>query len=192
MYWVLLGSFLFGAVGALLIVWLRWTGTLRRFSSSVEIEIIEEEYKDVSAYITSKIKEGKEINEPEIHHSDNLRDDIWRQRTKSFLTSALLYVILGGFTAVIYIGLEVENILDPLIIAKLVTAGALWTTFYSFIDVKKADELIKDLEDEKDEESLTKIEELRKKFEEKILLEREKANKIIRELVEKYNEAVKK
>lgn len=181
-----------GAVGALLIVWLRWVGTLPRFSSSVEIGVIEDEYKELSTFMTTKVKEGKEITDPEVLHSDNLRDDIWRQRTKSFLVSSLLYVILGGATAVLFVGLEVKNIIDPLVIGKLLSAGALWSSFYSFIDVKKTDEAIEAIREKMDTETLKKVDELKKTFKEELTKKIDQGNSIIAELTEKYNDLVDK
>ncbi len=173
-------------VGALFIVWLRWMGTLPRFSSSVEIESCEEEYKKVSGYITKKMADGKEIEDPEVKHSNELRDDIWRQRTQSFLTSALLYVVLGGASAVLFVGLEVQNILDPTSITKLLAAGALWTTFYSFLDVKKTSAALESKKAGLDNEILAKAEEVTKGLTEK--LEEEKAKVI--EIASKYNAVV--
>jgi hypothetical protein len=141
-YWILLASFLIGSFGALVIVWLRWIGTLPRFSSSVEIGLCEEEYKEISGNISKKLKENKEITQPEVTHSNDLRDDIWRQRMKSFTTSAVLYTVLGGVTAALFVGWDLQNITDSANIAKLIAAGALWTTFYSFLDVKKTVETI--------------------------------------------------
>src|SRR3972149_6955830 len=123
-------------------------GSLPRFSSSVEIESCEDEYKKVSGYITKKMTDGKQIEDPEVKHSNELRDDIWRQRTQSFLTSALLYV-----------GLEIQNILDPTSITKLLAAGALWTTFYSFLDVKKTSAVLESKKEGIDKEILAKAEE---------------------------------
>lgn len=201
MFEVFIGSFLLGAVGALLIVWLRWVGTLPRFSSSVEIGILEDEYKDLSASMTIKIRGGKEITDPEVRHSDNLRDDVWRQRTRSFFVSSLLYVILGGATAVLFVGLEVKNIIDPLVIGKLLSAGALWSSFYSFIDVKKTDEAIETIREtmdaetlkkveEQEEKALKKVEELKKTFEEELEKKINQGNSVITELIEKYNDLV--
>ena len=185
-FWIALGSFLIGVVGALFIVWLRWMGSLPRFSSSVEIESCEDEYKKVSGYITKKMADGKEVDEPEVKHSNELRDDIWRQRTQSFLTSALLYVVLGGASAVLFVGLEIQNILDPTSITKLLAAGALWTTFYSFLDVKKTSAALESKKEGLDKEILAKAEEVTNGLTEK--LEEEKAKVI--EIAGKYNAVV--
>ena len=171
-----------GVVGALFIVWLRWMGSLPRFSSTVEIESCEDEYKKVSGYITKKMTDGKQIEDPEVKHSNELRDDIWRQRTQSFLTSALLYVVLGGASAVLFVGLEIQNILDPTSITKLLAAGALWTTFYSFLDVKKTSAVLESKKEGIDKEDLAKVEGLKEKLEE------EKAKVI--EIAGKYNAVV--
>src|SRR3990170_9134503 len=159
--WIALGSFLIGVVGALFIVWLRWMGSLPRFSSTVEIESCEDEYRELSVYITQKITEGKKIDEPEVKHSNELRDDIWRQRMRSFLTSALLYVVLGGASAVLFVGLEIQSILDPASITKLLAAGALWTTFYSFLDVNRSSAVLESRKEEIDKEDLAKVEGLK-------------------------------
>ena len=180
--WIALGSFLIGVVGALFIVWLRWMGSLPRFSSSVEIESCEDEYKKVSGYITKKMADGKEIEEPEVKHSNELRDDIWRQRMRSFLTSALLYVVLGGASAVLFVGLEIQSILDPASITKLLAAGALWTTFYSFLDVKKTSAALDSKKEGLDKEILEVTKGLTEKLEE------EKAKVI--EIAGKYNAVV--
>jgi hypothetical protein len=174
-------------VGALFIVWLRWMGTLPRFSSTVEIESCEDEYKKVSSYITKKMEvEGGKLDAPEVEHSNMLRDDIWRQRTQSFMTSALLYVVLGGASAVLFVGLEIQNILDPLSITKLLAAGALWTTFYSFLDVKKTSAVLDGKKESVDKEILAKAEEVTKGLTEK--LEAEKAK--VLEIAGKYNAVV--
>jgi hypothetical protein len=185
--WVLISSFIIGAIGALLIVWLRWTGAMPRFSSSVEIAVIEDEYNKVSDYITKRIENDEEIKDPEVHHSDNLRDDIWRQRTRSFAVSALLYVVLGGFTAVLFVGLETQNVLDPLIITKLLAAGALWTTFYSFLDVKKSEETVKTLRENSDKADLTRLDEITTSYEDKLAKMRNEANNKISQVVSTYN-----
>lgn len=128
------GAFAIGLVGALVIVWLRFIGTLPRFSSTIEIEGCEEEYEGLSTAMSQRVKDGKDLQEPEVQHSDNLRKDIWKQRWASFGISAILYPILGGATALLFIGLESQNITDPLTITRLLAACALWTSFYSFIE----------------------------------------------------------
>jgi hypothetical protein len=191
-FWKFLGSFL---LGALLIVWLRWSGSLPRFSSSIEIKAVEEEYKTLTSFISTKLTTEKDVTKAEVQHSNNLRDDMWRQRTRSFLVSALLYVILGGATAFLFIGLEIENILDPAVIGKLISAGALWSSFYSFIDVKKTDEAIEAERERIDDESIQKIEELKKTFEEEIKKKIKKiheGNETITDITNKYNDLVEK
>jgi len=214
--WEFVGSFLLGAVGALMIVWLRWVGALPRFSSSIEIEIIEDEYKELSECLRAKVKETKsKITDSEAEHADNritghevtysndLRDDIWRQRRSSFLVSAILYVVLGGATALIFVGLEAQNILDPLVVGKLISAGALWSSFYSFIDVKKADqanESIREKEDAKvakkveklDTEVAKKMEKLKQAFEEEVKAQADEADSTIERLIVQYNDLVAK
>ncbi len=205
MFWEFVGSFLLGAVGALVIVWLRWVGTMPRFSSSVEIAIIEDEYKELSECMSAKVREMKSritdseakpddnrITDPEVRHSNNLRDDIWRQRTSSFLVSAILYVVLGGATALIFVGLEAQNILDPLVVGKLISAGALWSSFYSFIDVKKVDEKNETIRDKLDAKVVEKVENAEKSFEKELKRQAAEANRIIDDLGAKYNELVTK
>jgi hypothetical protein len=185
-YWILLASFLIGSFGALVIVWLRWIGTLPRFSSSVEIDLCEEEYKQISGNISKKLKENKEISQPEVTHSNDLRDDIWRQRMKSFTTSAILYTVLGGVTAVLFVGWDLQNITDSANIAKLIAAGALWTTFYSFLDVKKTVETIdnkkESIDASKDKSNLELVEGLKTQL-------TDQKKKVI-EYAKKYNEVV--
>jgi predicted RNase H-related nuclease YkuK (DUF458 family) len=167
-FWIVFGSFLIGTVGALVIVWLRWIGTLPKFSSSVEIESCEEEYKKVSAAISKKLEEQKDITDAEVQHSNELRDDIWRQRLKSFSTSAILYATLGGATAVLFVGFDLQNITDSTNIIKLLAAGAMWTTFYSFLDVRKTAEVIDEKKEMLDEQMLAKMKEALAKSEEKV------------------------
>jgi flagellar capping protein FliD len=199
------GSFLLGAVGALVIVWLRWVGVLPRFSSSVEIGIIEDEYKELSECMSAKVREtkskmtdskpedeGSRITDPEVLHSNNLRDDIWRQRKSSFLVSAILYVILGGATALIFVGLEAQNILDPLVVGKLISAGALWSSFYSFIDVKKVDDINETIREKFDAQAVSKVEDVKKSFEVELKRQAADANRIIEDLGAKYNELATK
>lgn len=192
---VLAGSFLIGSVGALVIVWLRWIGTLPRFSSSVEIGIIEDEYKELSTFMSTKIRGKNAITDPEVQHSNNLRDDIWRQRTKSFAVSALMYVVLGGATAVLFVGIETNNLtdlIDPLVIGKLISTGALWSSFYSFIDVKKTDEAIEAIRENMDAETMKKVDNLKKNFEDKLKNKIDEGNNTITKLVNKYNNLVEK
>lgn len=192
---VLVGSFLIGSVGALVIVWLRWIGTLPRFSSSVEISIIEDEYKELSAFMSTKIRGKSAITDPEVQHSNNLRDDIWRQRTKSFAVSALMYVVLGGATAVLFVGIETNNLtdlIDPLVIGKLISTGALWSSFYSFIDVKKTDEAIEAIRENLDAETMKKVDNLKKSFEDQLKKKIDEGNNTITKLVNKYNGLVEK
>lgn len=193
---VFAASFLIGSVGALVIVWLRWIGTLPKFSSSVEIGIIEEEYKDLSKSMSTTIKGGqKVITNPEVNHSNNLRDDIWRQRTNSFAVSAIMYLILGGATAVLFIGLETNSLtdlLDPLVITKLLSTGALWSSFYSFIDVKKTDENLEKIRENQDRETEKKMDKLEKSYEKKVKEKVNEANDKIRGLAKKFNDLVDK
>ena len=189
-FWVVLGSFLIGTVGALVIVWLRWIGTLPRFSSSIEIENCEDDYKKISNSIAKKLENQKEISDAEAKYSNDLRDDIWRQRTKSFLTSAIMYAILGGATAVLFVGFEVQNILDSATIVKLLAAGALWTTFYSFLDVRKTAAVVDGKKESLDEINLSKTEEVAKKLTEEKNTILEYANKY-NELVEAYEKLAK-
>jgi hypothetical protein len=189
-FWVVLGSFLIGTVGALVIVWLRWIGTLPRFSSSIEIENCEDDYKKISNSIAKKLENQREISDAEAKYSNDLRDDIWRQRTKSFLTSAIMYAVLGGATAVLFVGFEIQNILDSANIAKLLAAGALWTTFYSFLDVKKTAAAVDSKKENLDEINMSKTEEVAKKLTEEKNTVLEYANKY-NELVEAYEKLTK-
>jgi len=160
MVWSYLFSFILGAVGALFIVWLRWTDALPRFKSAIEISLLEDEYNKIREHIEQTIKDDKTLDSPDVIYSNDLRDDIWRQRTTSFLFSSLLYVILGGATALIFIGLDSQNVFDSSTIMKLISAGALWSTFYSFIEVKNADSFnstIKAKEDLKQQQVLAEI-----------------------------------
>ncbi|MDD1676995.1 MAG: hypothetical protein LUQ40_04570 [Methanomicrobiales archaeon] len=143
MVWNYIGSFALGALGALFIVWLRWTGSMPRFSSSIEIQQTENEYEALRAAIAKKIDGGNEsLTDAEVRHSDQLRDDVWRQRSTCFLCSAIMYVVLGGATAFIFVGLDVQNLTELDTILKLIAAGALWSSFYSFIDVEKAEKTV--------------------------------------------------
>jgi len=141
MAWDYLISFGLGATGALFIVWLRWIGSLPKFKSSIEILQIEDEYEEVRQNIAKRLKNGDVISEAEVKHSNDLRDDIWRQRSICFLWSALIYVALGGVTALLFVGLQAQD-LTELTIIKMISAGALWSTFYSFIDVTNAEKFI--------------------------------------------------
>jgi hypothetical protein len=141
MDWNLIISFCLGALGALVIVWLRWIDALPRFKSAIEIAKLEVEYDIVSNDIIKKIQDKLPVNCCEVTHSENLRDDIWRQRRNSFLVSAVMYVVLGGATALVFVGLDIQNALDSTSIIKLISAGALWSTFYSFIEVKNVDKI---------------------------------------------------
>jgi len=185
-FWIMFSSFLIGTVGALFVVWLRWIGTLPTFSSSIEIQGCEEEYKKITRFISKKLEDQKEITESEEKYSNDLRDDLWRQKTKSFLTSAILYTILGGATAVLFVGLELQSITDSANITKLLAAGALWTTFYSFIDVKKTSAAIDSKKESIDETILAKTREIVSNLQKQ--LENEK-NKVI-EYADKYNHVV--
>lgn len=196
---VLIASFLVGAVGALVIVWFRWTKVLPRFSSGIELEVIETEYEELRGYIANKIKNKKVgiLGSPDVVHSNNLRDDIWRQRRSSFFVSAIMYLILGGATAVLFIGLEINtltDLLDAQVIIKLLTTGALWSSFYSFIDVKKADEIAEKEREKKDKENEEKIRDLTKDSQDR-LKEKDKeikgAKEKIKEATEKANEKIK-
>jgi len=192
---ILAGSFLIGSVGALVIVWLRWIGTLPRFSSSVEIGIIEDEYKELSKSMSTKIGGKNAITDPEVQHSNNLRDDIWRQRTNSFIVSALMYVVLGGATAVLFVGIETSSLtglIDPLVIGKLISTGALWSSFYSFIDVKKTDEAIEAIRENLDAETMKKVDNLKKRFEDELKKKIDEGNNSITKLANKYNDLVEK
>jgi hypothetical protein len=189
-FWIVFSSFLIGTVGALFVVWLRWIGTLPTFSSSIEIQGCEEEYKKITSFISKKLEDQKEITESEEKYSNDLRDDLWRQRTKSFLTSAILYTILGGATAVLFVGLELQSITDSANIAKLLAAGALWTTFYSFIDVKKTSAAIDSKKESLDEINLAIVSNLQKQLENEKNKVIEYANKF-NHVVEAYNELAK-
>jgi hypothetical protein len=140
MDWNYIVYFGLGALGALVIVWLRWIDALPRFKSAIEIAKLEDEYDVVSSDMIKKIQKDLPVDCCEVTHSENLRDDIWRQRCISFAVSAFMYIILGGATALIFVGLDIGNALDSAAIIKLISAGALWSTFYSFIEVKNADQ----------------------------------------------------
>lgn len=161
-------SFALGAVGALFIVWLRWTDALPRFKSAIEISLLEEEYKQIRDHIEKTITNDKSLESPDVTYSNELRDDIWRQRTTSFLFSSILYVILGGATALLFIGLDVENIADTATIMKLISAGALWSSFYSFIEVKNADSFNKAAAETEEIKQQQVLEDIKKEYDAKM------------------------
>jgi hypothetical protein len=180
MDWNLVISFCLGALGALIIVWLRWIDALPRFKSAIEIAQLEEEYTVVSSDIMKKIQKELPVDGCEITHSENLRDDIWRQRRNSFLVSAVMYVVLGGATALIFIGLDVKNALASASVVKLISAGALWSSFYSFIEVKNIDQFgLSKIEEEKDQ----MVKKINSEWQEKV----NKANTSIEQISERYN-----
>lgn len=210
MDWNYVISFFLGVIGALVIVWLRWIDALPRFKSAIEIASLENEYSAVSSDITKKIRDNSAVDCCEVTHSNNLRDDIWRQRSSSFLVSAFMYLILGGATALIFIGLDVQNPLETANVMKLIAAGALWSSFYSFIEVKKADDFGLSKMNEVQETMVTQITEEHKKdlkdiydncqnlqekytalindYQEKI----SKANQNVKDIGEKYNVLIDK
>jgi hypothetical protein len=212
MDWNYVISFSLGALGALVIVWFRWIDALPRFKTAIEIANLEDEYDVVSDDIVKKIKDKLPVDPSEVTHSENLRDDIWRQRCNSFFVSAFMYIVLGGATALIFIGLDIANPLDSAAIIKLISAGALWSTFYSFIDMRNTEKFslskMKDINDgaiakitekqqgqikeyqDKINESYQDCQALRDKYhavineyEEKI----QQSNQNIRTVIEKYN-----
>lgn len=184
------GAFFVGVIGALVIVWLRWVGSLPRFSSSIEIAGCEEEYECLSTAMTRKVKDDTDLSQPEVQHSDSLRKDIWKQRWATFGVSALLYATLGGATALLFVGIGVQDITDPLTIGRLLTAGALWTGFYSFIDVRKADDVADIKRREWAKEANKDAEELKRYYEKRIKNLTESANKTITRLVAEYDAIV--
>jgi hypothetical protein len=97
LFYSYLGAFLIGFVGALVIVWLRFVGTLPRFSSTIEIKSCEEEYEGLSTVMSRRVKDGEDLREPEVQHSDNLRKDIWKQRWAGFGISTIIYPISGEY-----------------------------------------------------------------------------------------------
>lgn len=193
---VYIACFAVGVVGALVIVWLRWIGTLPRFSSSVEIAGLEDEYKGLKDLIAKKEKDGKNITGAEVDHSENLRKGIWKQRWSSFAISSLVYPILGGATAVLFVGIGTENVTDPLVIGKLLAAGALWTSFYSFIDVRKTDEALNSVREETDKVTIERLDEATndyitlKSAYDKVTNKATQATKKIEEITADYNEAL--
>jgi len=173
-----------GAVGALVIVWLRWIEVLPRFKSAIEIAKLEEEFDIVSKDIINKLQKELEVDCCEVTHSENLRDDIWRQRCISFLVSAFMYVFLGGVTALIFVGLDLQNVLESTSIIKLISAGALWSSFYSFIEVKNADKYgFSKMNEEKNEMAEKVVQEWQEKVED--------ANRNLQWVSERYNNLLK-
>lgn len=199
-------SFALGALGALFIVWLRWTDALPRFKSAIEISLLEDEYKNIREHIDRTIKDdAKSLESPDVIYSNELRDDIWRQRTTSFLFSSVLYIFLGGATALIFIGLDVQDITSTTTILKLISAGALWSSFYSFIEVKNADSFknaIQEDEDRKQQQVLENVkkeynaklaeieEQMRRSFEEETKNCMIEANNKISTVIKQYNDLV--
>jgi hypothetical protein len=174
MDWNYLISFGLGALGALIIVWFRWINALPRFKSAIEIANLEAEYDAVSKDMMTKIKAKLPVDCCEVTHSENLRDDIWRQRCNSFIVSGAMYVVLGGLTALVFVGLDMQNVLDSSSIIKLISAGALWSSFYSFIEVKNINEY-----------GLSKMAEEKKTMVEEITSEQRKQ-------IEEYQEKINK
>ena len=190
-------SFALGALGALFIVWLRWTDALPRFKSAIEISLLEDEYKNIREHIERTIKDDKSLDSPDVIYSNDLRDDIWRQRTTSFFFSSILYVVLGGATALIFIGLDVQNISDPTTIMKLISAGALWSSFYSFIEVKNADSFKSAKQEDEDKKQQQVLEDIKKQYNTQISELEDKTMKCMIEannkmitLIKEYNDLV--
>lgn len=189
-------SFLLGAIGALFIVWLRWTDALPRFKSSIEISLLEDEYKNITKHITSTIDDSKTLDSADVTYSNSLRDDIWRQRKSSFLFSAIMYIFLGGATALIFIGLDIQSF-DSGTILKLISAGALWSSFYSFIEVKNADSFNEEEREKVDLEQKKILEDLKTQYNNSIIdLENQMdscvstANNRLRTIIKDYNDLV--
>jgi len=197
MIWNYLVSFALGGLGALVIVWLRWTDALPRFKSAIEISLLEDEYDKIRQHIDRTIKEDKTLDSPDVTYSNDLRDDIWRQRTTSFLFSAVLYVILGGATALLFIGIDAQNFSDTATIMKLISAGALWSSFYSFIEIKNADSFNTTKTADLDKTQQQVLDDVKKEYTDKISEIENKtklcmieANNKMSDLIKKYNDLV--
>ena len=195
--WNYLFSFLLGGLGALFIVWLRWTDALPRFKSAIEISLLEDEYNKIRDHIGRTIKDDKTLDSSDVKYSDQLRDDIWRQRSTSFLFSSILYVILGGATALIFIGLDAQNIFDTTTILKLISAGALWSSFYSFIEVKNAESFKNTEQEAEDKKQQQVLEAVKKEYDAQISELEDKtrkcvteANNTVSKLIKDYNDLV--
>jgi len=190
--------FALGALGALIIVWLRWIDALPRFKSAIEISLIEDDYSKIREHIVQTIKDGKTLDSNDLTYSENLRRDIQKQRTTSFLFSSILYTILGGATALIFVGLDAQNLSETTII-KLIGAGALWSSFYSFLDVKNTDSFNITKQDEENDKQMQIVEDLKNGCN-TILSEMEmsrktdliKANEKMTDLITRHNDLVEK
>ncbi|MCP8305925.1 MAG: hypothetical protein H3Z49_02305 [archaeon] len=185
----LITTFFVGVVGALVVVYLRWIGAFPRFKSSLEIDKLEDEYKVIQETLTAKLKEKEVVTQPEVEHSNNLRDDIWRQKSTGFLGWAVIYVLLGGAIATLFGG-EIQSLSDVATITKVASIGAFWTSFISLFDTKLADRAAEEARRKIDEKYAEAMERVKNGTESKI----DEANKVInakkaelRTLAEKYN-----
>jgi flagellar capping protein FliD len=78
------------------------------------------------------------------------------------------------------------------VVGKLISAGALWSSFYSFIDVKKVDDINETIREKFDAQAVSKVEDVKKSFEVELKRQAADANRIIEDLGAKYNELATK
>jgi hypothetical protein len=183
-------TFTIGSVGALIMVYLRWIGVLPRFKSAIETDQLEGEYEEIRKRISEKMKAGESPTPAEIEHSNNLRDDIRRQKTTGFLGWAAMYVILGGAVASLFLGETIQNLGEVDKVVKVASAGAFWTSFLSILDARVAERRVEELRSKSDKEIEEKIDQIKgvaQKEIEKANITINESNQKMKKLVETYN-----
>jgi hypothetical protein len=200
----LLFQFLFGIVGALVIIYLRVYETLPRMSGATlildrtqeadqlkekwhSLAIESETVKDTD--VLEKLRDDYQLRESEIRKE--VRDLKFRQ----WILTAGLYVILGGFFALIVFPLIsdekilLDGMIQPVEALKCMGIGFTWTTYISLLESKNPEKEAREIREKILQDVETKTEEVTKHYEKDIkdiTGEFEEYRKNAKELIDKY------
>jgi hypothetical protein len=202
-------QFLFGIVGALVLVYLTIYEALPRMTGSKEIKIREEEIEDLRTgwHVIAKKSELSlnpaldSLRDDYQTRESELRNEIRALKLRQWTLAATLYVLLGGFFAMVVFPLIseekiiVDGTLQSVEALKCMAIGFTWTTYISLIQgkqvEKEGDKIQTKLLDAANKITESKAEDLQKKLDSKIK-DIEKLEKDKNKLVEIYEKIIQK
>lgn len=196
----LLAQFLFGIVGALVIIYLRVYEALPRMSGATLIKDLSQHAEQLREKLDKLVQSEKNSYTIEkLKVINNREKDIRREinsiKFKQWTLTASLYIILGGFFALVVYPLIsqgkilLDGVIQPVEALKCMGIGFTWTTYISLLESKEPEKEARKIWDKSNEELKKKNTEIEQKVED---LEEEKA-KLEKKAVEdtkRYDEVI--